>query len=130
MRFALLVFMAMAASLASGPLFGAPTPQAGSKTDPPATVRVGGDIKPPLKTKNVFPIYPVFARQARIQGVVIVDATIGTDGKVKDVKVIRSVKNLDDAAIAAVRGCEFKPTVVNGQAVQVIMTIPINFSLD
>jgi protein TonB len=95
----------------------------------PQTVRVGGDVKPPLKTKNVPPVYPALAASAKVQGVVIVEATIGVDGKVKDVKVIRSLKLLDDAAVAAVKEWEFKPTVIDGHPVQVIMTIPINFSL-
>jgi TonB family protein len=96
----------------------------------PQTVHVGGDIKPPLKTKNVPPVYPSFAAQAHIQGVVILEATIGTNGKVKDIKVLRSIKELDDAAIKAVRAWEYKPTLVNGQGVQVILTIPVNFNLD
>lgn len=98
------------------------------KSDPP-TVRVGGDVKPPIKTKTVPPVYPQIAQTAKVQGVVIVEATIGVDGKVKDVKVIRSVKMLDDAAIAAVKQWTFKPTVIDGHPVQVIMTIPVNFLL-
>jgi protein TonB len=116
----------IAASIAAGSLFAIPTPQGSS----PPTVRVGGDIKPPVKTKNVAPIYPPYAKQTRTQGVVMLDVTIGTDGKVKDIKVLRSVKELDDAAVTAVRGWEFKPTMVNGQAVQVITTIPVIFTLE
>jgi protein TonB len=119
----------VAASLASGPLLASPAPQGGKNDASVETVRVGGDIKPPLKVKNVLPVYPPAARAARVEGVVIVEATIGTDGKVKDVKVVKSVKLLDDAAINAVRECVFKPTLVNGQPVQVIMTVPFNFTL-
>jgi len=129
MRLAALILIV--ASLVAGPLSATPIPQGGGKADPSAqTVHVGGDIKPPLKTKNVAPVYPQVAKEARIQGVVILEVTIGTDGKVKDSKVIRSVKALDAAAINAVSAWEFKPTVVNGQAVQVITTIPINFTLE
>jgi periplasmic protein TonB len=124
MRLAVLVLIT--ASVFAGSLFATPTPQGSA----PPTVRVGGDVKPPVKIKGVDPLYPAAAKQAHIQGVVILEATIGTDGKVKDVKVIRSVKLLDDAAVTSVRSWEFKPTVVNGQAVQVITTIPINFTLD
>jgi protein TonB len=121
----------MAAILGFGPLSASPTPQGGSKTDSsPKTVRVGGDIKPPLKVKGVAPLYPTMAKQSRIQGVVILEATIGTDGKVKEVKVARSAKFFDDAAVSAVRNWEYKPTMVDGQAVQVIITIPVNFTLD
>jgi len=115
------------AILAAGSLPAYAAPQSDSS---PQTVHVGGDIKPPLKTKNVPPVYPSFAAQAHIQGVVILEATIGTNGKVKDIKVLRSIKELDDAAIKAVRAWEYKPTLVNGQAVQVILTIPVNFNLD
>jgi len=97
--------------------------------DSPQTVRVGGDVKPPLKVKNVDPVYPRLALSGKIQGVVILEATIGTDGKVKDVKVVKSLKLLDDAAVTAVREWEYKPTVINGHPVQVIMTIPVNFTL-
>lgn len=125
MRF--MAILLVAASLTVLPLCAAPAPQGGGN---PQTVHVGGDIKPPLKTKNVPPVYPPVAKQARIEGSVIIEVTIGTDGKVKDTKVVRSVKILEDAAVTAMRGWEFKPTIVNGQPVQVIMTVPINFSLD
>lgn len=120
----------VAVSLSAGPLTAAAAPQGSNKSDStPATVRVGGDVKPPLKTKNVAPVYPPIAVAAHTEGVVILEATIGTDGKVKDVKVVRSIKQLDDAAIDAVRRWEFKPTVIDGKPVQVIMTIPVNFTL-
>jgi periplasmic protein TonB len=106
-------------------VFAYPAPQAS-----PQTVRVGGDIKPPVKTKNTLPTYPPVAKATHIEGVVMLDVTIGTDGKVKDVKVLRSVKGLDDAAVAAVRRWEYKPTTVNGQPVQVIVTVPMVFTLE
>jgi len=128
MRLALVV---LTASLAVGSLAAHAAPQGGSKNDSaPQTVRVGGDIKPPVKIKNVAPVYPSFAVGAHIQGVVILEATIGTDGKVKEIKVLRSIKELDDAAIKAVRAWEYKPTLVNNQAVQVITTIPVVFNLE
>jgi protein TonB len=83
-----------------------------------------------VKTKNVAPVYPQIAITSHTQGVVILDATIGTDGRVKDTKILRSIKQLDDAAVSAVRAWEYKPTLVNGKPVQVIMTIPVNFTLN
>ena len=58
---------------------------------PPPTqaVRVGGQIKEPKKLKNVNPTYPDIAKQARVQGVVILECTISPQGKVTDVKVLR-----------------------------------------
>ena len=120
------IVLLIAACAVASPVFALGYPQGGGKADP-STVHVGGDIKPPLKTKNVPPVYPQIAITSKTQGVVILEATIGTDGKVKDTKLLRSIKQLDDAAITAVRAWEFKPTLVNGKPVQVIMTIPVNF---
>ena len=92
-------------------------------------IRVGGKVRPPTKTKNVQPEYPEAARTARVQGVVIIEAVIGADGKVADAKVLRSVPQLDQAAVAAVKQWEFTPTLLNGKAVPVVMTVTVNFKL-
>lgn len=96
---------------------------------PAAPVRVGGNIKTPTKTKNVPPIYPPIAQSARVSGVVIIEATIGTDGRVKDAKVLRSIPLLDQAALDAVKQWQFTPTLLNGVPVPVIMTVTVNFTL-
>ena len=96
---------------------------------PPAPVRVGGNIKPPTKVKDVRPVYPAIAQSARVQGVVIVEATIGPDGRVTEAKVLRSIPLLDAAALDAVKQWQFTPTLLNGQAVPVIMTVTVNFTL-
>jgi protein TonB len=90
---------------------------------------VGGNISPPAKTRNVDPVYPRVAQSARVSGVVILEAVIGADGRVTEVKVLRSVALLDDAAIAAVRQWEYTPTMLNGSPVPVIMTVTVNFQL-
>jgi protein TonB len=92
-------------------------------------VRVGGQIKPPTKTKNVPPVYPAIAQSARVQGVVIIEATIGPSGNVTDAKVLRSIPLLDSAAIDAVKQWVFSPTLLNGVPVPVIMTVTVNFTL-
>ena len=92
-------------------------------------VRVGGKIRPPTKVKDVKPVYPDAARSARVQGMVIVEATIGANGKVIDAKVLRSVPMLDQAALDAVKQWEFTPTLLNGKPVPVVMTVTINFKL-
>jgi TonB family protein len=92
-------------------------------------VRVGGKVRPPTKTKNVTPEYPEAARSSRVQGMVIIEAVIGADGKVAEAKVLRSVPQLDDAAVAAVKQWEFTPTLLNGKAVPVVMTVTVNFKL-
>jgi protein TonB len=96
---------------------------------PPKPVRVGGNIQPPQKTKNVNPIYPPIAQSARVQGVVIIEATIGPNGRVQDAKVLRSIPLLDQAALEAVKQWEFTPTLLNGVPVPVIMTVTVNFTL-
>jgi protein TonB len=94
-----------------------------------AAVRVGGKIRPPTKVKDVKPVYPDAAKTARAAGVVIVEATIGANGKVIAAKVLRSVPMLDEAALDAVRQWEFTPTLLNGKPVPVVMTVTINFKL-
>ena len=96
---------------------------------PPAPVRVGGNIKPPQQVKKVNPVYPAIAQSARVQGVVIIEATIGPDGRVKDAKVLRSIPLLDQAALDAVKQWVYSPTLLNGVPVPVIMTVTVNFTL-
>jgi protein TonB len=100
-----------------------PTPAAA------APVRPGGDIRPPTKTKDVRPFYPEIARAARIEGLVIIEATIGPDGKVQSARVLRSNPLLEQAALDAVRQWEFTPTLLNDVPVAIIMTITVDFRL-
>ena len=92
-------------------------------------MRFGGNIKPPTKVKDQKPVYPPIAQSARVQGVVIIEATIGLNGKVEQAKVLRSIPLLDAAALDAVKGWEFTPTLLNGVPVPVIMTVTVNFTL-
>jgi protein TonB len=96
---------------------------------PQQAVRVGGQIKEPKKLKDVKPVYPDIARQARVQGIVILECTISPQGKVTDVKVLRSIPLLDEAAKEAVRQWVYTPTLLNGVPVPVIMTVTVNFKL-
>lgn len=93
-----------------------------------AAVKVGGQIKPPTKIKDVAPVYPEIAKAARVSGAVVIEATIGSDGKVIDTKVVRSIPLLDQAAVDAVRQWEYTPTLLNGAPVPVLMTVTINFA--
>ncbi len=92
-------------------------------------VRPGGVIKTPVKIRHVPPIYPAMAQQARVEGIVIIEAILGVDGRVKEARVLRSKPLLDEAALAAVRQWEFTPTTLNGVPVPVIMTVTVNFTL-
>jgi len=92
-------------------------------------VRVGGTLPLPVKTRSVAPVYPAVALAARVQGVVILEAVIDTDGRVADARVLRSIPLLDQAALDAVRQWEFQPTLLNGQPVPVIMTTTVQFTV-
>lgn len=92
-------------------------------------VRVGGNIRPPAKVRDVRPVYPADARLAGIQGVVILEATIASDGHVAQACVLRSVPGLNEAAIEAVNQWAFTPTLLNGMPVPLVMTVTVNFTL-
>lgn len=92
-------------------------------------VRIGGDVKPPKKTKHVNPVYPEGAREAGIEGVVILETVIDKEGKVAHAEVVKSVPELDQAALDAVLQWEFEPTYVDGKKVRVRMTVTVNFTL-
>jgi len=64
-----------------------------------------------------------------VEGVVILEAVIGEDGSVRDVRLLRSVPLLDGAAMDAIRQWRFSPTLLNGQPVPVVMTITVAFKL-
>jgi protein TonB len=92
-------------------------------------LRVGGNIAPPVKIHDVSAEYPPIARAAEVQGVVVLEVVIDAAGAVRDGRVLRSIPLLDKAALDAVRQWRFEPTLLNGQAVPVSMTITINFAL-
>jgi len=100
-----------------------------AKPEETAPVRVGGAIREPRKLKHVSPVYPDIARQARVQGVVILECTIGHDGRVTHVTVLRGIPLLEAAAVDAVREWVYAPTLVNGVPARVIMTVTVNFKL-
>ena len=77
----------------------------------------------------ILPVYPPEAVASGVQDVVIVEYTVGTDGKVQDTRIIRSVPPLDDAAIAAVQRWEFAPTIALGIEVRDSQTVAMQFSL-
>ena len=96
---------------------------------PRKPVRVGGDILPPRKLRDVAPRYPAVAQQARIEGTVIIEAVIGVDGHVQSARSMRPTPFLEEAALEAVRQWVFTPTRLNGEAVPVVMTVTVDFRL-
>lgn len=92
-------------------------------------IRVGGTVRQPQKVRDVKPVYPQLALISRVEGVVIIEATIGADGRVVNARVLRTAHLLDSAALEAVRQWEFTPTLLNGVPVPVIMTVTVAFQL-
>lgn len=91
-------------------------------------LRVGGNVRPPRKIKDVKPVYPPEARDAQVQGVVILEMRIDPDGRVGNARVLRSIPLLDQAALDAVQQWEFEPTLLNGAPIAVIMTVTVQFA--
>jgi protein TonB len=93
-------------------------------------LRVGGDVKAPQLVNRVEPSYPEAARKARMEGVVILEAIITANGNVEDVKVLKSVNPLlDAAATRAVQQWKYRPATLNGRAVRVYLTVTVTFNL-
>ena len=103
--------------------------QTARRDSPPTGASVGSGLASPRKVKHVNPVYPVAAREAKITGVVILEAQIGPDGRVLDARVLRSIPELDAAAVDAVKQWEFTPTLINGAPMPVTMTVTVQFSL-
>ena len=98
---------------------------------PPASWAEGAMrvVRPPMKTRHVPPAYPPEALAARLQGVVILETRVEPDGHIQHARVLRSIPILDQAALSAVLQWEFAPTLLNGAAVPVLLTVTVQFSL-
>jgi protein TonB len=83
---------------------------------PDVPIRTGGEIQAPALVKRVAPVYPPFAASAGVEGLVILEATVGRDGRVEEVTVLRSIKLLESAAIDAVRQWEYAPLFAKREA--------------
>jgi TonB family protein len=93
--------------------------------------RVGGRIQEPRKTKTVPPIYPSIAKGKRIQGLVVVQAVIEPTGCVASVELLQGANiHLDMEAVATVAAWRYTPTLLDGVAVPVLMTVTVNFKLN
>jgi len=102
----------------------------GTGADLGAPLRIGGDVKAPILKQKVEPQYPEAARKIRLQGVVILEAVITAEGTVANVKVLKSVNPLLDAAAErAVSQWTYKPATLSGRAVPVYLTVTVNFQL-
>lgn len=91
-------------------------------------IRVGGQVRPPIRIKEVAPVYPAIAQSARVQGDVVIEATIDEEGNVADARIVKSVPLLDQAALDAVRQWEYQPSLLNGVPTAVVTTVTVKFT--
>ena len=133
---------ALAVIFAIGPGTQAPAPQqppvsaAQTKPDqpwpPPGVPRPGAEVSAPRLLKDARPKYTAAALDAGIQGVVLMEAVVGTEGTISDVRVKQSLDQkhgLDDEAVRAVKTWRFEPGQRDGKAVPVLVEIEMSFSL-
>ena len=81
----------------------------------------------PEATVRVPPTYPDIAREANVTGVVMLQALVGRDGRVKDTKIVKSIPMLDAAAVDAARQWIFNPAKAAGKPVAVWVAVPVKF---
>src|ERR1700731_4599699 len=105
------------------------TPVAVPKVATPQRVRVSLGVSQGLLIKKVQPAYPPLARQARIQGTVLLQAEISKDGAIENLRLISGHPMLAPAAIEAVKQWRYKPYMLNGEPVEVETQITVNFTL-
>jgi protein TonB len=106
-----------------------PQPPPRPKPQAPKRIRVGGQVEGARLIFGPKPEYPPVARMARVQGMVRLDAVIGKDGTVQELKVISGHPFLAKAAMNAVKDWRYQPTLVNGESVEVATEIDVNFTL-
>ena len=90
--------------------------------------RVGGDVRPPIVLTRVNPVYPEMARAERVAGVVIIEALVDKSGFVKDALILKDLPyGMGLAALDAVKQWRFAPATRNGEPVDVLFNLTINF---
>ncbi len=99
------------------------------KAAAPARIKQGGAVTAASIITQTRPVYPPLARQARIQGVVVLHAIIDKDGKVAQLEVVSGHPLLVQSALDAVKQWRYKPTLLNGDPVEVDTTIQVTFAM-
>ena len=95
----------------------------------PKSIRVGGNVQAAKLIRQPKPTYPPLAKQARIQGTVKFQAIIGKDGTIQNLQLVSGHPMLVQNATEAVKQWIYKPTLLNGEPVEVITQIDVNFTL-
>jgi len=114
-------------SLFEAPQVAAPPPRPAAPAPP--RVRVGGAVQAGRILHEVAPVYPALARQARISGQVRLEAIIAKNGRIENLQVLSGHPLLVQAALDAVRQWVYRPTLLNGEPVEVVTLIDVNFGL-
>ena len=107
----------------------APPPPPPPKAATPKRIRVGGQVESAKLIFKPQPEYPPLAKMARIQGTVRLEAIISKDGTIQDLKVIQGHPLLVKAALEAVQRWRYQPTLLNGEPVEVVTEIDVNYTL-
>ncbi len=105
------------------------TPVAVPKIATPQRVRVSAGVTAGLLVKRVQPAYPPLARQARIQGTVVLQAQISKTGDIENLQLISGHPMFAQAAIEAVKQWKYRPYLLNGEPVEVETQVQVNFTL-
>lgn len=116
-------------SLLSSAAAGPPPPPPPPKATAPKRIRVGGQVEQAKLIFKPTPEYPPLAKVARIQGSVRLEAIISRDGTVQDLKVMSGHPLLVKSALEAVQRWRYQPTLLNGEPVEIVTEIDVNFSL-
>jgi len=107
-----------------------PPPPAVKKEAPVQRIKVGGNVQAAMVIKKIQPTYPALAKSARVSGVVHLAAIIAKDGTIQELHSLGGPALLIQAAMDAVKQWVYRPTLLNGEPVQVETTIDVNFTLN
>jgi periplasmic protein TonB len=116
--------------LSAAPLFPATPPPVPRIAKPSGPLRISAGVAAGQLIVPIQPRYPAIAQQARIQGIVVVSALIGTDGRIASFRVLSGPPLLVQAATEAIQHARYRPWTLNGQPVEVETTIKVVFSLN
>jgi len=106
-----------------------PPPKKEEKPATPKRITIGGNVQQAKLVRQPKPVYPPLAKQARISGVVHLAAVISKDGTIQDLKAVGGHPLLIPAALEAVKQWVYQPTLLNGEPVEVVTQIDVNFTL-
>jgi len=101
----------------------------GTSDGSPERIRVGGNVQKANLLYKLEPVYPPLAQQARVQGTVRFSVVIGKDGHIVNAELVSGHPLLVPASVEAVKQYVYKPTLLNGQPVEVITQVEVNFAL-